>query len=131
MLCLDICDARLVWRRRCIHFFSKHSNNFHYTTKTFKFLSTLLHVVFSIFLLVVWYLIETPRFVRCLLYYFSPIAWVTVTNINNTTEAINGRMFLSVLKGKKLKEKINGKVITVMAPFKGHVFIVSIWFDNK
>ena len=28
-------------------FFSKRSNNFHYTTKTFKFLSTLLHVVVS------------------------------------------------------------------------------------
>ena len=74
---------------------------------------------------------SSSRQVFVILIYFSPIAWVSATNINNTTEAINGRMFQSVLKRKKLKEKINGKVIAVMAPFKGYVFIVSIWFDNK
>ena len=73
---------------------------------------------------------HSSRQVFVILIYFSPIAWVTATNINNTTEAINGRIFQSVLKRKKLKEKMDGKVIAVMASFKGHVFIVSIWFNN-
>jgi len=51
------------------------------------------------------------------------MACVTATNIRNTTEAFNRRMFQSVLKRKKLKEKIDGKVITVTASFTGHVFI--------
>ena len=33
-------------------------------------------------------------------------------------------MFQSVLKRKKLKEKIDGKVIPFMASFTGHVFVV-------
>ena len=35
-------------------------------------------------------------------------------------------MFQSVLKRKKLKEKIDGKVVAVMASFTGHVFIVIV-----
>ena len=77
-----------------------------------------------IVLLVIWYVMRP--FVSCLLYYFSPTAWVTATNINNTTEALNGCIFQSVLKRKKLKEKIDGKVVAVMASFTGHVFIVIV-----
>ena len=32
--------------------------------------------------------------------------------------------FFSLLKRKKLKEKIDSKIVTVMASFRGHVFIV-------
>ena len=66
--------------------------------------------------------------------HISPIAWVTATNISNTTEAFNGRMFQSVLKRKKLKEKIDGKVIAVTAqvPLRGMFSsLLSIWFDNN
>ena len=39
--------------------------------------------------------------------------------MSSTTEEINGRIFQSVLKRKKLKEKIDGKIIAVMLPLDG------------